>query len=140
MWPCALSSARLRYPGTMPERHDESPATRLGHSVGRLRRKLRQSQPRAEKTARGAIDAARPAAERAGQFLQEHEDEIKRAGAAGARIVVNRAAPPALRPVVSAMDRELFKNAAKQKQDDADHPDGPPDERAHSAGANDDIV
>lgn len=123
-----------------PERHDESSATRLGRSVGRLRRKLRQSQPKAEKTARRALDAARPAAARAGQFVREHEDEIKQAGIAGARIAVNRATPPGFRPVVSAVDRELSKNSARKEQDRADQPEDRPEERTRGADAKADIL
>lgn len=109
------------------KRSGDSAATRLGRGVAGLRRNLRRSQPQAEKAARAAVEAARPAAERALRFVQEHEDEIKQVGAAGARIVVNRATPPALRPVVSAVERELSRDAGTPEQDQPGRPEPKPE-------------
>lgn len=116
-------------PSSESARRIEHLAARLGRGVGRIRGKLRRSRPDAKTAALGAIEAARPSAERARQFVKEHEEEIKRAGAMGAGILANRAAPPVLRPVVSALSHDLSKKGAKREPVDAGELDGEPDDR-----------
>ncbi|MFQ5381210.1 MAG: hypothetical protein ACE5EF_06265 [Dehalococcoidia bacterium] len=85
----------------------ESAAARLGRRAGRLRRKVRESRPDIEGAIESAVQAATPAAGKAAQFVREHQDELKRAGATGARALARRAAPPVIRPVLSAIEDEL---------------------------------
>ena len=78
----------------------EEMAARIGRSLGRFARAARKAaqaqQPEAERLAQQAIEAARPAAERAGQFVREHETEIKQLGGAAARHrgLSRRSGPP----------------------------------------------
>jgi len=98
----------------------DSAATRLGRGAGRLRRRIRKAQPGAEKAVQAAARAAAPAAGKAMEFVREHEDELKRAGAAGARALARRATPPVLRPVISAMESELGRPDGDTPVDDED--------------------
>ena len=106
----------------------EEMAARIGRSLGRFARAARKAaqaqQPEAERLTQQAIEAARPAAERAGQFVREHETEIKQLGGAAARTAAYRAAPAPLRPVVSAVTAELLRDS-KDSEAEPEGPDGP---------------
>lgn len=116
---------------SLPADHPEyEVAERIGRSLGRFARAARAAartaQPEAErlaKQARDAAEAARPhvqraagdAAERAARFLQEHDQEIKRAASTGARIVAYRSTPAYLRPIVSAATEDLLRSSAPRR-------------------------
>jgi hypothetical protein len=90
----------------------------VGGILGRFARRARavggqaaaEARPEAERLARqarAAAEAARPHVERAGRdaarYVREHDQEIKDAATAGARIAAMRAVPVPFRPVVDAL-------------------------------------
>jgi len=102
----------------------------LGRSLGRLARSARMAarsaQPEAERLAHQALDAAetalphvkrasQEAAARAGQFVRENHDEIRRVTATGANIAANHSAP-LLRPVIFGVAAEITRQAASWAQ------------------------
>lgn len=100
-------------------------AENVGRSLGRLARtaraRARAAQPEAERLARQARDAAeaamphvrragREAAARAGQFVRENQDDIRRATTTGAGLAAGRS--PVLRPVIFAVADEVTRKVA----------------------------
>ncbi|MFA7249018.1 MAG: L-2-amino-thiazoline-4-carboxylic acid hydrolase [Dehalococcoidia bacterium] len=93
----------------------EQQAARVGGALGRIARNLAdRAKPEAERRARqarAAAEAARPHVERAAQqardYVQTHDEQIKHAAEAGARMAADRVIPPALRPIVNAAEQEL---------------------------------
>ena len=91
--------------------HVAQAAKRAGDEA---RRAAEAAQPHAEelsRRARGAMRAARPVAEQAlrdtARYTREHEEELRRAAAAGASAAARVATPPHLRPALDAFERGL---------------------------------
>ena len=91
--------------------HVAQAARRAGDEA---RRAAEAAQPHAEelsRRARDAMRAARPVAEQAlrdtARYTREHEEELRRAAAAGASAAARVATPPHLRPALDAFERGL---------------------------------
>jgi hypothetical protein len=99
---------------------DLSPSERAGRAAGRSARRLakaaRGAQPEAERRARAAAEATRPLLDGTRRFVREHEDELKSAGAAGARLAASRAAPPILRPAVQVVTDDLASRTTRKRE------------------------
>jgi hypothetical protein len=120
-------------PGGAGERLGES----LGRLVKRARAASRAAQPEAEqlaRQARAAAESALPhiqrasagAAARTGRFVREHEDEIRQLAGTAGRLMVSRAGPPALRPVMfGALDGLMRRpgEASKERKPEAEPPE-----------------
>lgn len=101
----------------------------LGKSAARISKAARASAPRAGELARQSRQNAQPYLAQAVRFLRDHEDELKQAGATGARVVAARSAPPLLQPVVGAVVNELTRRPPVPLRDPnvrASSPDEPP--------------
>ena len=83
------------------------------------------ARPRAEeigRQARAAAEAARPRAEQAARdtarYAREHEEELRRAGASGARAAARVVTPRSLRPAIDAFEEGL-RDAPKREEPEA---------------------
>ena len=121
----------------------EQAARRAGDEA---RRAAEAAQPHADelsRRARNAMRSARPVAERAlrdtARYTKEHEQELRRAAAAGAGAAARVATPPHLRPALDAFERGLRSGeeatappSSTEKPDaggETDAPAGAPEER-----------
>ena len=68
-----------------------------------------QMARRAVKVAKEAIDASRPAAERAATYVREHEDEIRKVGGVASEAIAWRVLPRPLRPLLGSVIGKLFR-------------------------------
>jgi multidrug efflux pump subunit AcrA (membrane-fusion protein) len=118
----AAKSARAAAEAARPEAERLARQARDAAEAARpeAERLARQARDAAEAAARAARPRVERAAREARQYLEEHDEELRRAGRVGAHYIVARSIPVPIRPLVDAMGREISRPRAPLRAPEPD--------------------